>query len=80
MRDWLKKKYGKRVGLGDIIREHSALTEMVSKTALGKEYNEEYVTRLSELHITLNHMFNMKTPIFPDEFNGSLNIHYLHKD
>lgn len=64
-REWLKNKYPKGVGLGDIIREYMEYHEFIRQFPTHADAN----LRKSELSLLLNFIWEFKTtPTFSEEF------------
>lgn len=64
-REWLKNKYPKGVGLGDIIREYMVYSDL----SIRFPTHADYSTRKSELSLLLNFIWEFKTtPTFSEEF------------
>lgn len=74
MRDWLRNKYPKGIGLGNLIYEYTYAVEQTN-ILYGTPSGREQLKRQSEIRLVLNYLYKLNSsPIFPDEFDGSFKI------
>jgi hypothetical protein len=67
MRTWLREKYPKGLGIGDLVHE------LIEVNKSGVSTHEELAQRKAELILALNCMkFYAHTPIFSDEFGKDI--------